>query len=959
MGTRTGIGRRLAAALAAVTATGATLAVGTTSASAVSTPQDRIVSADPANWTPHVLDGHVNSVAQIGDTIYLGGEFTRVRENESTTELDRTHLMAFDATDGRILDFAPVLDDEVKAIVPAADGESLYVGGRFTTVNGERRARLVRLDATTGEAVAGFRTPALTGVVKDLRLVGDRLWVGGAFTHVDGVPQLGLATVDAATGAHDPYMGLRLEGTHAGGYTGITKFDVTPDGSRLVAIGNFTHVDGLSRRQAVVLDLTGPAAAVADWQTGFYTSTCSSSFDSYLRDLDISPDGTYVVISTTGAYAGGPPKSCDTTARFELDVTGSGLQPTWVNYTGGDTTYAVAVTGTAVYVGGHFRYQNNPFAADRPGPGAVAREGLAALDPATGLPFSWNPGRDKGVGVFDLLATDDGLWVASDTERIGRWELHGRIAFFPLAHGTAGLPAATGDLPGTAFQLGADGDEVVARAFDGTTVAATASVDGGGVDWSRARGAVMIGDTLYVGWADGTFLARSFDGSTFGDATPVDTADQLVADDAWHAEVRALTGLAFDGGRLYYTLAGSPSLYYRWFNPESGVVGAQRFVASNGVAGLDLADARGMFLAGAHLYVADDDGSLRRVAFADGQPVPGTVEIVGGPGVDGTDWSAAGLFLFTGEPVLPVPNQPPAAAFTEVCDGLGCVFAAGTSSDPEGELAAYEWDFGDAATAAGVTAAHTYAAAGTYTVTLTVTDAAGATARASRPVTVEAPVEPPPAEPPPAAEISFVAATSTSANAVTHEITVPASVAPGDALVLFASTNAPELGLSAPTGGPAWEALGAAETRSLRTEVHWAIADASSAGSTVTVTTGGWAKVDLTLVAYRGAGLEPLAVHGAAESARSTAHTTPAATVTAPGAWVLSYWAHKDSTTTGLDADGATERTAAVGDGGGHVAVLAADSGGPVPAGAAGGLTATATGASAHATMWTIVLGAS
>ena len=86
-----------------------------------------------------------------------------------------------------------------------------------------------------------------------------------------------------------------------------------------------------------------------------------------------------------------------------------------------------------------------------------------------------------------------------------------------------------------------------------------------------------------------------------------------------------------------------------------------------------------------------------------------------------------------------LPNVPPVAAFTFTCSGLTCDFDGSSSQDTDGTIATYAWDFGDTNTSTGVTAQHTYAAAGDYTVALTVTDDDNATNGASQVVTVVAP----------------------------------------------------------------------------------------------------------------------------------------------------------------------------------------------------------------------------
>ncbi|WP_323791437.1 PKD domain-containing protein [Nocardioides sp.] len=1086
------------------------LLVPTASAAETHVPAGQLVSDVAAPNTPHVLDGRVYSVVQVGDMIVLGGTFSRVRNDGESNELTRNGLVAFNATTGRIsTTFDPDPNNRVRVVLPAADGTSVYVGGGFTSISGAARQRVAQVNVSDGSLVSAFNAGGVTGEVRDLALSAGRLWVGGAFTHVGGVGQKALVALNPTTGAVTPYMSLVVDGYHNEGATQVMKMDITPDGSRLVAVGNFDTLEGVTNHQLFVLDLTGPNAAPSGFRTSFYTSPCASVFDSYMRDVDISPDGRWFAVTTTGAYRGSE-AACDTVARFELTTQGDDVRPSWVDYSGGDTTYGVEITSDAVYVGGHHRWWNNPFAGDREGPGAVSREGIAALDPVNGLPFSWNPGRAKGVGVFDFLHTEQGLWVVSDTDRIGDWQLKSRVARFnpqgstfdavappslpsdvysggtigaasdpavlyrvnagggalgagsgidwapdsnaePSAHhlpgsnratwspvpsvdatvpaGTprelfdselwdpssapeqqwafpvdAGTPvevrlffanrcgctqnvgqrrfdvdlegvrvlsdfdivAAVGHNVGTmrSYEVTSDGsidvvlghivenpllngievrrtdvapptdnDDLRRRSLGagGAGAGPTTVAPAGGIEWGGVRGAFMVNGDLYTALADGSFSVRSFDGTAYGPVRSVDAADQLVPLAAWAGDIRSATGMFFDGGRIYFTLVGSDQLYYRYFTPESGVVGAKRLVASGPVAGSDFEAVRGMFVTADHLFWGESDGTLHRMDWRQtdqaAEPVAGTASVVSGPGTDSADWSARTSFIYQGPEGAAVDVD---AAFTHSCVGLTCAFD-GTSSQVQGTtISSYDWAFGDGAGDSGATVEHTYAGAGTFPVTLTVTTSGGATSSTTEPVTVSAAGE----------TLAHVASTSSGANSNSHDVDLPAAVQPGDRLVLHVTLNNANV---THTGPPGWSALDTVDGRGVTAASWTRVAAPGDAGTTVTVDVSDYAKGVLSLSAYRSSsGSTTVAAHaGALDSTSGTSHTAPDLTVASSGAWVVTSWVTKSSTAHSLTAPASsTVRTTDAGFGGGRLTSLVADIG-PVAPGQVAGAEAT------------------
>lgn len=412
-----------------------------------STVMPRLVATD-AVPTPHV-----DALAGLGDRMYAGGLFDRVEQGG--VESGRSQLMAFDRGTGQLsARFAPRLaGGQVWALAADPATNSVYVGGKFTTVDGVARGALAKLDATTGALDTSFRPPFRTGQVNDVELVE----VGGVkHLVVAGNTARKVTSLNPVTGGDDGWITTAVTDQLPGSWGTVTAHQVAVDPSRthLAVTGNFQRVDGQARSKFFMLDLTPTATSLSPWYYPGFAKPCATQAPrriANLHGIDFSPDGSSLTVTATGQIpekktdiwyhrlgeANRPDTSvCDAVGRFSLaDPT----KPEWINYTGGDSVWSVSDTGATVYVAGHFKWLDNPDGYASLGVGdrtsgapAVVRRAIGAIDPATGLATSWNPGLGQTrIGGKAFLADGAGLWIGNDAVGFGGTPRRG-LQFAPL-----------------------------------------------------------------------------------------------------------------------------------------------------------------------------------------------------------------------------------------------------------------------------------------------------------------------------------------------------------------------------------------------------------------------------------------------------------------------------------------------------------------------------------------------
>jgi Domain of unknown function (DUF5122) beta-propeller len=238
------------------------------------------VAASPAQAEVHVntrsetawsVNGPVYASVIVGDTVIVGGDFSRATSPSGSTSR-RDNLAAFSLRTGQPLwQWQTSADGPVRAMV--SDGQSVWIGGEFAKINGRGRNRLVKLDARDGSVDRRF-SGAANGPVRALALQDGWLYVGGSFDRINrSAPRPRAARVDAATGVVDRVFRPAPSGS-------VHAIVANPVTDEVYLAGSFSDVSGEKHRAVAAVD--GTTGAVRETR---YRPVANA------WALDVSPDG--------------------------------------------------------------------------------------------------------------------------------------------------------------------------------------------------------------------------------------------------------------------------------------------------------------------------------------------------------------------------------------------------------------------------------------------------------------------------------------------------------------------------------------------------------------------------------------------------------------------------------------------------------------------------------------------
>ena len=368
------------------------------------------------------LNMEVETFAQIGNVMYVGGGFQKVQKGATPAageSIDQKWLAGFDINTGAWLSsFRPDLNGMVWDLQATPDGK-LVVGGEFTMVNGVAGVNgLTELDPITGATVAGWSATVdyvtteigVGAQVKAIDYQDGYLYIGGRFNRVTGgTPVKGPVTVGRAArlrvsdGQPDGAWKPHFDGS-------IVELDASAQGDRVYYSGYFNNVNGVASPNVGVISTATGAASVGGLAP--YQPSIGSGTNSYQQAIKEDGDGVWVGGSQhiLSRYAR------DTFARQASHITRSGGDIQTIGVHDG-VVYASCHCGNYNYSGTYNFSTPIPEASD-----VHNIRYIAAFDAQTGeyLPDFYPSGLDtrSGIGGWELTPdSNDCLWFGGDFKR--------------------------------------------------------------------------------------------------------------------------------------------------------------------------------------------------------------------------------------------------------------------------------------------------------------------------------------------------------------------------------------------------------------------------------------------------------------------------------------------------------------------------------------------------------------
>jgi len=209
-------------------------------------------------WNP-AANFPVNAVAVQSNTVFLGGSFTKVGNQ------NRNCLAAADSATGRVTDWDPAprgnFSTEVSVLL--IDGETLYVGGNFSNISGQARENLASFSTRNG-LLSDWNPGAMGWHVSAIAVADGVAYVGGIFGGIGGQSRANLAAVNLVNGQATAWQPRPSGGELS------EVFALAVSGNTVYAGGEFYNIDGLPRRRLAALDaVTGQATSWNPYVDGF------------------------------------------------------------------------------------------------------------------------------------------------------------------------------------------------------------------------------------------------------------------------------------------------------------------------------------------------------------------------------------------------------------------------------------------------------------------------------------------------------------------------------------------------------------------------------------------------------------------------------------------------------------------------------------------------------------------